>query len=134
MSDNLGERIRQIRGKMTQIDFANLINCPQAYISRYENGVVKPSIDFVYSLVCVFNISLDWLMTGEGEMFTPRSIGRKNKTEQKIQEVVNILKGNNKVLDNLKGFLQNKRAPALMKKLGDLNDERAKSLISLLRR
>lgn len=51
-------------------DFANKINFSQAYISMILNGSKQnPSDRFYESIKREFNVNIDWLRNGEGEMF-----------------------------------------------------------------
>lgn len=62
----VGQRIRMIRGKTTQTDFAKVLGVyKQNYISRYERGRV-PSPDLLIKIADHGRVSLDWLLTGKG--------------------------------------------------------------------
>lgn len=62
----VGQRIRRIRGKLTQTDFAKVLGVyKQNYISRYERGRV-PSPDLLIRIAEYGKVSLDWLLTGKG--------------------------------------------------------------------
>jgi len=62
----VGQRIRRIRGKLTQTDFAKVLGVyKQNYISRYERGRV-PSPDLLIRIADYGKVSLDWLLTGTG--------------------------------------------------------------------
>lgn len=64
------ERIKQIRKeiKMTQSEFAKVIGCSQQAITYYETGLRTPSGAVMTTICREFNISENWLRTGEGEM------------------------------------------------------------------
>lgn len=65
------ERIKKVRKELnlTQQEFADKIGTIRGNIAGYETGKRSPSSS-VISLMCTkFNISEDWLRTGEGEMF-----------------------------------------------------------------
>ncbi len=69
------DKIKQIRLelKMSQGDFARKINIIQQQLSKYERGENKPSAEFLTKLVKEINVNINWLLTGEGEMFiTPK--------------------------------------------------------------
>ncbi len=65
------DKIKQIRLglKMSQGDFARKINVVQQQLSKYERGENKPSAEFLTKLVERINVNVNWLLTGEGEMF-----------------------------------------------------------------
>ena len=63
----VGQRIRAIRGKVTQTDFAKILGVhKQNYISRYERGRV-PSPELLIKIADYGKVSLDWLLTGKGK-------------------------------------------------------------------
>jgi len=61
----VGQRIREIRGGMTQTEFAKLIGVKkQNYISRYERGRV-PNPELLLRIADYGKVSVDWLLTGK---------------------------------------------------------------------
>lgn len=74
----IGERIKTLRKALglSQTDFAARIGTVQNTITGYETGRREPS-NQVLTLICrEFRVSVDWLRTGEGEMFilTPSTV------------------------------------------------------------
>ena len=67
----IGKRIRELRGKERQKDWATKIGCDQGYISQVENGVTKPSLAFLKGVASLTNASIDWVLTGKGDKFGP---------------------------------------------------------------
>ncbi|MGA2193132.1 MAG: helix-turn-helix transcriptional regulator [Nitrospirota bacterium] len=63
----IGKRIRELRGNDRQKDWAARIGCDQGYISQVENGVTKPSLAFLRQVTVLTNASIDWILTGRGE-------------------------------------------------------------------
>lgn len=57
------QRIKELRTmlNMTQINFANLIDCAQTALSSYENGNTVPSLDTMINIASSLNVSVDWL-------------------------------------------------------------------------
>ncbi len=70
MSDIL-LRIKKIITKMALSDsaFAKSIDIPQTTFSNLLNRDSDPKADVLKSIIKKYNISADWLLTGEGEMF-----------------------------------------------------------------
>lgn len=69
------ERIKIVRKhfNLTQTEFGERIGVKGNTITGYETGLRNPS-DVVISAICrEFNVSENWLRTGEGEMRIPRS-------------------------------------------------------------
>lgn len=61
----VGERIRAVRGKRTQTEFAKALGVKkQNYISRYERGRI-PSPDLLVRIAEMGKVSIDWLLTGK---------------------------------------------------------------------
>lgn len=68
-------RIKELRKALglTQQKFADAIGVRQNTVAQYEMGRNQPN-DTVITLICrEFNVSEEWLRTGEGEMFKPKS-------------------------------------------------------------
>lgn len=56
--------------KMTQAQFATLINIQRAAMSHIISGRNNPSLDVVQKILMAFpSINPDWLLHGKGEMF-----------------------------------------------------------------
>lgn len=71
----MNERLKKLRKTldMTQQEFADKLHIKRGTIATYEIGRNIP-IDAVISLICrEFNVNEEWLRTGNGEMFLPRS-------------------------------------------------------------
>ncbi len=62
----IGARIRMLRGRERQKDWAKKIGCDQGYISQVENGVTKPSLAFLGAVSAMCSASIDWILTGRG--------------------------------------------------------------------
>jgi len=62
----IGDRVRQVRGRLTQQEFADKLQLSRSYISDVERGRSYPSIQFLAALAVTCDISLNWLLTGEG--------------------------------------------------------------------
>lgn len=75
--DTLGDRLRQLRGDITQQAFADLLGIGLATWRRYENNDRTPDIELAARLNMMFSVDLLWLLTGkEGaratDSITPR--------------------------------------------------------------
>ena len=69
----LGQRIIDIRGERLRVEFANDLGVSQASLASYELGRSTPNMDFLKALVVQENADLNWLLTGEGEMYLPEN-------------------------------------------------------------
>ena len=67
----MNERIKEIRqmAKMTQSEFADAIKLARSYVAQIETGIRSPSDRTISDICRTFNVSEEWLRTGEGEMF-----------------------------------------------------------------
>jgi transcriptional regulator with XRE-family HTH domain len=63
--DTIQGRLKSLRGKTTQADFAKELGIPLNTLGRYERGVNNPDLDFLVILHAKFGVSLDWLVLGE---------------------------------------------------------------------
>lgn len=71
----IGERIKALRKalKLTQQKFADRLHVPRSNLASYEIGknALTPT---AANLICAtFGVSKEWLLTGEGEMFSPEA-------------------------------------------------------------
>ena len=57
--------------KMTQEEFAKVLNLSRSFINQIEVGTKNPSDRTIKDICKEFNVNEDWLRTGEGEMFVP---------------------------------------------------------------
>ncbi|MFQ6029306.1 MAG: helix-turn-helix domain-containing protein [Dehalococcoidia bacterium] len=61
----VGRRIRQVRGfDMTQREFARRLRISQSQLSKYERGLMAPTAECLIRLKEQFEISIDWVLTG----------------------------------------------------------------------
>lgn len=67
----INERIKAVRKelKMTQLDFAAKLFMTNDAISNIERGLNPPASRTIELICKTFNVSKEWLETGEGEMF-----------------------------------------------------------------
>ncbi len=63
----IGERIKYIRGNMSQADFATMTKLNKATLSRYERNTNVPDANAIVRICAACNIRSEWLLTGEGE-------------------------------------------------------------------
>ncbi len=61
----IGERVKALRGKMTQAEFGKFFKKSQDAICAYEKGIVFPPIDVILKMAETFGVSVEWILTGE---------------------------------------------------------------------
>jgi transcriptional regulator with XRE-family HTH domain len=66
----MASRLREFRKRhgLKQDDYAVMAGLKRAAISRMETGGSKPSFGLLYNLRQKYNLSIDWLISGEGPM------------------------------------------------------------------
>lgn len=87
------DRIKAIRraAGMTQAEFASHINVGQQSVTAYENGLRTPSNAVIASICYAFNVSEEWLRTGEGEM--KRQLDRNEQISKFVGDVLTDVPG-----------------------------------------
>jgi len=65
---DLIDKLRMIRGRLSQAEFSSRINANQKTYSRYERGVSQPTYDILRNICDSFEISPEWLFFDAGCM------------------------------------------------------------------
>lgn len=87
---SVNSRVKEIRKelKLTQAQFSHQLETQQSYYSEIERGNREVNSRIIQSLIVIFNISSDWLLTGKGEQFK----GDTNPISKKDQEAWDLIK------------------------------------------
>jgi len=75
--------------KMTASLLASKLNMPNSAVSEWKKGKTKPSVETLIKIASIFDVSIIWLLKGEGEM----------KVHPPVEVVCNIPKRKMKVYD-----------------------------------
>ena len=69
------DRIKKIRrdAGLTQQEFADKLGLKQNTVASYEIARIIPSDRTIGDICRIFNVNEEWLRTGIGEMFVPRT-------------------------------------------------------------
>lgn len=80
--ETLGSRLKMLRSerKLHQEDLAAEIGISRAYISQIETGAEAPGRDTLVAISNFFDVSLDWLASGDGDR-TARAARAQNERE-----------------------------------------------------
>ena len=72
MNKEIGNKLKEIRKalKLTQADFAKKLNVSDRTLRDYEKNRFSISYDFLTKLVEEFNVNPEWLLKGEGQLFS----------------------------------------------------------------
>lgn len=76
ITTTIGERIRflrQVIHKITQQELADATGISRGNLSNYEKDRFKPASDAILAIANYFNVSTDWLLTGNGPISTKAS-------------------------------------------------------------
>ena len=70
----IGRRIKELREKLglKQAEFADYVGISQGSLSRIEKGTQKADKTLILAICNVFRVNIDWLLTGEGDMFVKK--------------------------------------------------------------
>ena len=79
----MGARIRILRKKagMTQEQFGKLIGYSKMQVYSVEHRKLHPSNEFIRKASMGFDVSYEWLLTGEGEMKAEKAVVGKDLIE-----------------------------------------------------
>lgn len=77
----LGERIRHVRGRISQEAFAGLLGISKGSLGGYERGENCPNADVILTICNKCKINVSWLMSGVGDMQARDDTG-----EDRLQE------------------------------------------------
>ncbi len=88
--NNISERLQYLREShnLKQQDVADSTGIARGNISKYENGVVNPSAETLIAYSKYFNVSTDWILTGEGKGPRDLAEGNSKLMECKIDDNV----------------------------------------------
>ncbi len=91
------QRLKQVRKALgyTQTEFAKFLGITQTSYSMIENGI-RPLSDKYVRIICItFNVSEQYLVSGQGEMFVSSPHKKELlKMQQKIFECTSPLEDN----------------------------------------
>ena len=75
MSDEIGTRVKKVRLRkgISQEQFGEIIGIKKAAVSKIENCENSLSKGNLLAICRQFNVNKEWLINGNGEMFTPKS-------------------------------------------------------------
>ncbi len=62
MKKNFASHLRQLRGDLSQADFASKLGTKQTTYSSWERGLKEPPLDTVMMISRLFGVTTDWLL------------------------------------------------------------------------
>lgn len=114
-------RIRELRKtlNMTQEEFAQHLGVKRNTVCNYETGIRIPTNQIIVSICREWDVSEEWLLSGEGSMFVVPSKSRRTET------VLNALLGGNDAFAELES-MSNEEWAVVEKFLGIISGKRVK--------
>lgn len=92
MNREVGQRLRELRKKMgySQNDFANIMGISRSFLSEVESGKSGITTDPLTKLMIGLNININWLLTGDGEIFIEEDASNSEelKAEDEIEKAI----------------------------------------------
>ena len=81
--EEFGQRIRQVREnlRLQQKEFAAGLGKSESYICQIEKGNANPTFEFFHELASKYNVSMDYLFYGKGDMIYKRKMPMDGETE-----------------------------------------------------
>lgn len=79
--ESFSERLKVLRGDLTQAAFAQQFDIHRNTISRYESGDGAPDGEFLKTLCRYYNLNSEWLLFGEGPMYKGQKVSNKQTQE-----------------------------------------------------
>ena len=70
----IGDRIKEIRGKVSRDDFAALFGVNRTTVQRYEIYEREPGSEFISAVCKKYNINANWLLFGNGPKYLEEEI------------------------------------------------------------
>ena len=79
-----GERIKKIRNNLglTREDLAKGFGVGENFVGHIEQGRTIPTPHLLFLLCLQYNVNVNWIITGEGEMFRDNAILNSEFTSQ----------------------------------------------------
>lgn len=82
----IGQRLREVRGGMSQAEFAQILNMSQSSIANYETGKRVPDASLILDLMSAFGVDPVWLISGESQRLAPSGGSSFSKEELRLIE------------------------------------------------
>jgi len=115
---SIGKRLTLLRKTLDikQVDMAMVIGCSQGNLSQYETDRPIIPVKCIIPLRVTYNVNLDWLLLGVGEMFLPDTGIQQPADKQTFKKPINTKK-NDKLIKEIDKLLAD-----VHKKLQEMKD------------
>ena len=95
----LGERLKKIRGAITQEEFAKSVDISALQISRIENDKSGMSLDLAVKIARKYGCSVDWLSMGEETLKPSPQVSEPEIEYVPLSKHMEVLEKYNKLLE-----------------------------------
>lgn len=113
------KKIRESFGISRKI-FAEKLDLPLSNLSYLESGEREPSRQVLTKMAETFNININWLLLGQGEMFVDGDFNsEKTKKIEELEQKIEFLTKQKEELDKINSSLENQ--------LGEIKEENVKT-------
>jgi transcriptional regulator with XRE-family HTH domain len=87
MANSINQRIKQIREalELSQRSFSSILSLSHSYIASVETESLKVNGRLIKLIVAEFSVNENWLLSGEGEMFS-------QNPDEKFTKLVSLFK------------------------------------------
>ncbi len=91
--DKIGQRMKMVRKILnkSQMTLAKELSISKQAVSNIENSKSMPSIPILSKLLIDFNVNINYLLSGEGEMFVHSELKEISLKDTILQEVEKYL-------------------------------------------
>jgi transcriptional regulator with XRE-family HTH domain len=128
---HIGKRIKELKSvlKVTSSELSRKLNIPVRTIGSYERDEAQPGPKFLNALIVEYGVNINWLLTGEGNMFISK------KTELDINYIANLketFKLSNEELNGLIDILETDASREMVLKFIEIKKGNKEALDSLI--
>lgn len=87
---SLKDRLKQIRLTLgyNQQEMAEKLSIEVRKLRSYEYETKNFPLDFLISLINVFDVNINWLLTGKGEMFQNFKVKEKDEFTLRVEDIL----------------------------------------------
>lgn len=83
---DIGDRIKQIRGKTSRAEFAEKLGIHPQTLYLYEKGKRVVDVELIQLLCTTFGVSVEWLIFGTEKLHAAVSRGEDERLRQELAE------------------------------------------------
>lgn len=124
----VSERLKIVRGKMSQAEFAERLGIHKNTLGNYERGQSSPDFGLLLSVCTVFGVSPDWLLTGAGPKLRKDAVNEPADHTQTQEGLEDLRRENRELRKDNRDLMSDNRELVkenreLMRENGDLRVE-----------